>query len=50
MTYLIIKIFLTALLIVVISEVAKLNDKLGGLISAMPITTLFVISWLYFEH
>ena len=29
MTYLIIKIFLTALLIVVISEVAKLNDKLG---------------------
>ena len=50
MIYIIIKILLTAALIVIISEIAKFNDRLGGLISALPITTLFVITWLYFEN
>ena len=50
MIYIIVKILLTAALIVIISEIAKLNDRLGGLISALPITTLFVITWLYFEN
>ena len=46
MIYIIIEILLTAALIVIISEIAKFNDRLGGLISALPITTLFVITWL----
>ena len=50
MIYIIVKILLTAFLIVIISEIAKLNDRLGGLISALPITTLFVITWLYYEN
>ena len=40
---------MTAGLIVLISEIAKVNDKLGGLIAAMPIITLLVILWMYYE-
>ena len=50
MIYILIKIFITSILIVLISEIAKTNDKLGGLISAMPITTLLIIFWLYYEN
>ena len=47
MIFLLIKIIVTAGLIVLISEIAKANDKLGGLIAAMPIMTLLVILWMY---
>ena len=40
---------MTAGLIVLISEIAKINDKLGGLIAAMPIMTLLVILWMYYD-
>ncbi len=50
MVYLITKILITSILIVLISEIAKTNDKLGGLIAAMPITTLLIIFWLYYEN
>ena len=43
------KIFLTAFLIVVISEIGKLNDKLGGLVAALPMVTIFVVFWMYYE-
>ena len=49
MIFLLIKIIVTAGLIVLISEIAKVNDKLGGLIAAMPIMTLLVILWMYYE-
>lgn len=49
MFFLITKILVTAALIVLISEIAKVNDKLGGLIAAMPIMTLLVILWMYYE-
>ena len=49
MIFLLIKIIVTAGLIVLISEIAKVNDKLGGLIAAMPIITLLVILWMYYE-
>ena len=41
--------FLTAFLIVVISEIGKLNDKLGGLVAALPMVTIFVVCWMYYE-
>ena len=50
MIYLLLKVLITATLIVFITEIAKINDKLGGLISAMPITTLFIVSWLYYDN
>ena len=43
------KIFLTAFLIVVISEIGKFNDKLGGLVAALPLVTIFVVLWMYYE-
>ncbi len=49
MLFLITKIVITAFLIVLISEIAKFNDKLGGLVAAMPIVTLIVILWMYYE-
>ena len=49
MIFLLIKIIVTAGLIVLISEIAKANDKLGGLIAAMPIMTLLVILWMYYD-
>ena len=49
MFFLLTKFIVTALLIVLISEIAKVNDKLGGLIAAMPIMTLLVILWMYYD-
>ena len=50
MLFFCLKILLTATLIVVISEIAKLNDRLGGVIAAMPITTFLILFWLYYEN
>ena len=50
MSFFIIKIFITAILIVSISEIAKFNDRLGGIIGAMPITTFLILFWLYYEN
>jgi uncharacterized membrane protein (GlpM family) len=50
MIYLIFKFTVTSFLVVLISEVAKRSDKLGGLIAALPIVTVLVLFWLYFEN
>ena len=50
MTFLIIKYLITAFLVVFISEISKQNDKLGALISSLPIVTILVIVWLYVEN
>ena len=50
MTFIIFKYLLTAALIVLISELAKLSDKIGALISALPIVTLTVLFWLFYEN
>jgi len=34
---------------VAISEIAKRSDKLGALLSSLPIVTILVMIWLYFE-
>jgi hypothetical protein len=49
MAWLITKYFLTAGMIVVISEVAKRSDRLGALITALPLVTLATLVWLYLE-
>lgn len=48
-TWLIIKYLITAALVVVISEVAKRSDKLGGLIASLPLVTFLALIWLYVE-
>ena len=49
MAFILTKLFVTAGVIVLITEIAKRNEKLGGMISALPLTTLLVIFWMYFE-
>ena len=48
--FVIAKIIITALLIVIITEVAKLNDRIGALIAALPITTFLILFWLHYEN
>jgi F0F1-type ATP synthase assembly protein I len=50
MSYLIIKYLITAAVVVLVSEFAKANDKLGSLVAALPLVTLLTLIWLYVEH
>ena len=49
MMFIILKILITAIIIVIITEVAKFNDRLGGIIAAIPITTFMILFWLHYE-
>ena len=49
MAFILTKLFVSAGFIVLISEIAKRNDKFGGMIAALPLTTLLVIFWMHFE-
>ena len=48
--FVIAKIIITALIIVIITELAKLNDRIGALIAALPITTFLILFWLHYEN
>ncbi|MFN8674183.1 MAG: DUF3147 family protein [Candidatus Sericytochromatia bacterium] len=50
MTYIIFKYFLTASIIVIVSEVAKRSDKIGAIISSLPLVTTITLIWLYIEN
>jgi len=47
--FIIIKLIVSAVVIILITETAKRNVVLGGLFAAMPINILISISWLYIE-
>lgn len=49
MTWIITKYALTAAVVVLVSEIAKRSDKLGGLIAALPMITVLTLIWLYLE-
>lgn len=49
MAWIITKYFLTAAVVVFVSEVAKRSDKLGGLVAALPLVTVLALIWLYVE-
>lgn len=49
MSWLIIKYLLTAGIVVLVSEIAKRSDKLGGLVAALPLVTILALIWLYVE-
>ncbi|MGB0775643.1 MAG: DUF3147 family protein [Akkermansiaceae bacterium] len=44
------KFLITAAVVVAISQFAKINDKLGALIAALPMVTVLAMTWMYFEH
>lgn len=49
MLWIIMKYLLTAAVVVLVSELAKRSDKLGGLVAALPLITLLTLIWLYVE-
>lgn len=50
MTWIITKYFITAGVVVLVSELAKRSDKLGGLIAALPLITILTLIWLHIEN
>ncbi|HEX4858399.1 MAG TPA: DUF3147 family protein [Usitatibacteraceae bacterium] len=50
MTWLITKYFLTAAVVVIVSEAAKRSDRLGGFIAALPLLTVLALVWLHVEN
>ena len=50
MLFIFFKILVTAIIIVIVSEIAKVNDKMGGLIAAMPLTTFLILFWMHHEN
>jgi hypothetical protein len=49
MLYYTIKIVLSALIIVAVSEIAKRSSLLGALLASLPLTSLLAFVWLYLD-
>ena len=49
MMWILFKLLMTSGMVVLISEVAKRSDRLGGLIAALPLITVLTLIWLYVE-
>lgn len=49
MAWMITKYFVTAAVVVIVSEAAKRSDKLGGFLAALPLVTILALVWLYVE-
>ena len=50
MLFIFLKVLITAIIIVVVSEIVKINDRFGGLIAALPFTTFLILFWMNFEN
>ena len=50
MAWIITKYLLTAGIVILVSELAKRSDKLGGLVAALPLVTVLTLVWLYLEN
>ena len=49
MVYYLIKIIITTLLIVAISEIAKHSSFIGALLASIPLISVLAIMWLYID-
>jgi hypothetical protein len=49
MLFLVTKYFLTAGVVVLVSEVARRSDRLGALIASLPLVTVLTLIWLHVE-
>lgn len=50
MQYLVFKYLVTASVVVLVSELAKRSDRLGGFVAALPMVTVLTLIWLYVEQ
>lgn len=49
MTYYIIKLIITTVLIVLISEIAKRNSLMGAMLAAIPLVSILAMIWMYID-
>ena len=49
MWYLLIKTILTAVVVVLVAEIAKRSSLLAGLLVSIPLTSFLALMWLYFD-
>ena len=49
MTYYLIKIALTTVMIVAISEIAKKSSFIGGILASIPLISVLAMIWLYVD-
>mgnify|MGYP001247788606 FL=1 len=49
MIYYFIKLIITAVVIVIVSEVAKKSTFIGAIIISIPLTSLLAFTWLYID-
>lgn len=49
MPYTIIKVLLTSVLIVAISELSKRSSLMGALLASLPLTSVLAMLWLYLD-
>jgi uncharacterized membrane protein (GlpM family) len=49
MTQYIIKLLISAAVIVAVSEISKRNTFVGGLLASLPLTSLLAMLWLYHD-
>ena len=49
MGWLITKYFITAAIVIAVSEFAKRSDRLGGFVAALPLVTFLALIWLYVD-
>jgi hypothetical protein len=47
--YYVIKVLISSLLIVLISEIARKSGLLAGLLASVPLVSILAIIWMYFE-
>ena len=50
MLWITIKYAVTAGVVVLVTEIAKRSDRLGGLIAALPLVTVLALIWLHLEN
>lgn len=49
MGWLLVKYLLTAAVVVIVSEVARRSDRLGGFLAALPLVTFLALIWLHLD-
>ena len=49
MTYYLVKIVITTILIVVISEIAKRSTFIGAILASVPLVSVLAMIWLYID-
>lgn len=49
MTFTLVKVIITAIVVVAISEIAKRSSAIGAVVASLPLTSLLAFVWIYGE-